>query len=266
MQDQYNRTINYLRISVTDRCNLRCVYCMPPEGIAAFQHEDILSYEEMYDITAYLAKRGINKVRLTGGEPLVRRDIDKLVEMLSDIPGITDLSMTTNGILLEKFAQKLKSVGLQRVNVSLDSLNPDRYRKITRGGDVNQVLRGIKAAQNAGLTPIKINMVRNQFTVADDEAEMRDFCQRNGLELRFIQEMNLENGTFTYVEGGDGGNCKICNRLRLTANGLLKPCLFSDLGFDVRKLGIEKALEMSLKQKPKAGSKSSIGHFNQIGG
>ena len=266
MQDQFNRTINYLRISVTDRCNLRCVYCMPPEGIQRFKHVEILSYEEIIAITTFLTEKGINKVRLTGGEPLVRRDIDKLVGMLSAIPGITDLSMTTNGILLEKFAKKLKSAGLQRVNISLDSLNPERYRKITRGGDVNQVIRGIKAAQNADLTPIKINMVRNQFTVAEDEAEMRDFCQKNGLELRFIQEMNLENGTFTYVEGGDGGNCSICNRLRLTANGLLKPCLFSDLAFDVRKLGIEKALEMSLKQKPKAGSKNSIGHFNQIGG
>ncbi|MEA1873325.1 MAG: radical SAM protein [Bacteroidota bacterium] len=266
MQDQYNRNINYLRISVTDRCNLRCVYCMPPEGIQTFKHEDILSYEEMHDITVYLVEKGINKVRLTGGEPLVRQDIDKLVEMLSAIPEITDLSMTTNGILLEKFAHKLKSAGLQRVNVSLDSLNPDRYRKITRGGDVNQVLRGIKAAQNAGLNPIKINMVRNQLTLPEDELKLREFCQKNGLELRFIQEMNLKNGTFTYVEGGDGGNCKICNRLRLTANGLLKPCLFSDLAFDVREMGIEKALEMSLKQKPKAGSKSIKGHFNQIGG
>jgi len=266
MQDQYNRNINYLRISVTDRCNLRCVYCMPPEGIPAFQHEEILSYEEIRDITADLAKKGVDKVRLTGGEPLVRRDIDKLISMLSAIPGIADLSMTTNGILLEKSAQKLKSAGLHRVNISLDSLNPERYREITRGGDVNQVLRGIKAAQNAGLNPIKINMVRNQFTLPDDELELREFCRKNGLELRFIQEMNLENGVFTYVEGGDGGNCKICNRLRLTANGLLKPCLFSDLAFDVRKLGIEKALEMSLKQKPKSGSKSIKGHFNQIGG
>jgi cyclic pyranopterin phosphate synthase len=239
---------------------------MPPEGIPAFKHQDILSYEEMRDITAYLAKKGINKVRLTGGEPLVRRDIDKLVEMLSDIPGITDLSMTTNGILLENYAEKLKAAGLHRVNISLDSLNPERYRKITRGGDVSQVLRGINAAQNAGLHPIKINMVRNQFTLPEDELELQEYCHKNGLALRFIQEMNLENGTFTYVEGGDGGNCSICNRLRLTANGLLKPCLFSDLAFDVRKLGIEKALEMNLKQKPKAGSKNSIGHFNQIGG
>jgi cyclic pyranopterin phosphate synthase len=199
MQDQYNRNINYLRISVTDRCNLRCVYCMPPEGIPAFKHEEILAYEEMRDITAYLAKNGLNKVRLTGGEPLVRRDIDKLVEMLSDIPGITDLSMTTNGILLEKYAEKLKAAGMHRVNISLDSLNPERYRKITRGGDVNQVIRGIKAAQNAGLNPIKINMVRNQFTVAEDEVELQAFCQKNGLELRFIQEMNLETGVFTYV-------------------------------------------------------------------
>ena len=146
MQDAYKRHINYLRISVTDRCNLRCLYCMPEEGIPLIKHQDILSFEEIEGFTRTAVHYGINKVRITGGEPLVRKDITSLVEKLSAIEGIDDLSMTTNGILLEKFAFPLKQAGLNRINISLDTMDPERYRGITRHGDLGQVLAGIEAA------------------------------------------------------------------------------------------------------------------------
>lgn len=147
MLDCYNRKINYLRISVTDLCNLRCQYCMPEEGIKLIPHEEILSFEEIYEITEEAVKLGIEKVRLTGSEPLVRRGILTLVKMLGAIEGINDYAMTTNGLLLEEFAQPLKNAGLHRLNISLDTLNPEKSSEMPRGGDVNQVLNGIKAAQ-----------------------------------------------------------------------------------------------------------------------
>jgi len=239
---------------------------MPEDGVPAFQHKDILSYEEIRDITAYLVSKGVDKVRLTGGEPLVRRDIHVLVRMLSQISGIRDLSMTTNGILLDKYAQLLADSGLQRVNVSLDSLDQQKYHKITRRGHLKDVLRGIQAAEEAGLQPIKINMVINQYSTLADRKELQAFADRKGYSLRFIHEMQLNSGTFTRVEGGEGGNCAACNRIRLTADGKLKPCLFSSLAYDVRELGIKNALKLSLENKPGAGSVNTHEHFSQIGG
>jgi cyclic pyranopterin phosphate synthase len=174
--------------------------------------------------------------------------------------------MTTNGILLDKYAQLLADSGLQRVNVSLDSLDQQKYHKITRRGHLNDVLRGIQAAEEAGLQPIKLNMVINRYTTTEDKDELHRFAARHGFPLRFIHEMQLNNGTFTRVEGGDGGNCTACNRIRLTADGKLKPCLFSSLAYDVRELGIENALKLSLENKPKAGSVNTHERFSQIGG
>ncbi|MBT3751516.1 MAG: radical SAM protein, partial [Bacteroidetes bacterium] len=190
MLDRYKRQISYLRISVTDRCNLRCTYCMPAEGVVPMSHNDILSYDEILDLVKVAVESGINKVRITGGEPLVRKGIVSLVEMIAGVKGITDLAMTTNAILLDEFAKDLKTAGLQRVNISLDTLDPDNYAKITRGGNIQQVFNGIKAAEDAGLWPIKINCVITQSSDEPDALMVRDFAERNGYEIRFIHLMD----------------------------------------------------------------------------
>ncbi len=159
MLDRYKRHINYLRISVTDRCNLRCTYCMPADGVKLMKHDDLLSFEEIESFTQLAVAKGISKVRLTGGEPLVRKNIVELVQRLASIEGLEDLALTTNGILLPQFAEDLKKAGLKRVNISLDTLNADRYCEITRTGNIKDVFKGIEAAQKAGFHPIKINIV-----------------------------------------------------------------------------------------------------------
>jgi len=266
MYDRYNRKINYLRISVTDRCNLRCTYCMPAEGIKMLPHKDILSFDEITDVTKVAVSLGVDKVRITGGEPLVRKGIVDLVKMLAAIDGIKDLAMTTNGIFLPKFAQALAEAGLMRVNISLDTLDPDRYNKITRLGKLEDALNGIDAAKKAGLAPIKINCVVKKSADEPDAKQVKAFAEAQGLQVRFIPEMNLETGEFGIVDGGDGGNCKICNRLRLTANGNIMPCLFSDLGYNVRELGAKEAILKALGNKPRSGTVNKINHFNNIGG
>jgi GTP 3',8-cyclase len=157
--DRYNRNINYLRISVTDRCNLRCSYCMPEEGISLLSHKEILSYDEIRDFTKMAVASGVTKVRITGGEPLVRKGIAILIRMISEIKEISDLSMTTNGVLLKQFADELKSAGLQRINISLDTVDPGKFAALTRTGNLADVFEGINAARKAGLDPIKINCV-----------------------------------------------------------------------------------------------------------
>ena len=267
MYDRFNRRINYLRISVTDRCNLRCTYCMPEDGIPLVGHEDILSLEEMAEVARIGAVHfGIRKVRLTGGEPLVRKGILSLVEQLRDIPEIREIAMTTNGVLLGEMATALKNAGLQRVNVSLDTLDPQKYRTLTRGGEVEAVTRGILEALRAGLTPVKINVVKTQQTTPQDLDELKSFCREKGLQIRYIRQMELDRGTFSRVEGGEGGHCEACNRLRLMAGGDIKPCLFSDLGYNVRQLGIEQAFELALQNKPPRGEHCTSHHFYNIGG
>lgn len=266
MLDNYNRNINYLRISVTDRCNLRCTYCMPEEGIVLMAHDEVLSFEKIRDFVKETVASGITKIRLTGGEPLVRKGIVDLVKLLSDIPGIDEIAMTTNGILLEKYADLLAKAGLQRVNISLDTLNPEKYRNITRLGNIEDVFKGIKAAQKAGLNPVKINCVRMADADLDDLEDLRKFCKSNNLDLRFIKQMDLASGEFSVVEGGKGGNCLECNRIRLTANGKVKPCLFNASEFDINELGIKTAIDKSIKHKPKAGTKNKNGSFYGIGG
>ncbi len=266
MYDRFNRKINYLRISVTDRCNLRCVYCMPAEGVPLMPHNHILSFEEIVDFTKNAVADGVDKVRITGGEPLVRHDIVELVKKLAAIEGIKDLSMTTNGTLLPKYAKQLKDAGLMRVNISLDSMNPQRFREITRVGNLEDVLAGIAAAKEAKLFPIKINCVIKKSNLEPDAVSVAEFCAANQLEIRYIHEMDLESGSFSKVEGGDGGDCKNCNRLRLTANGDVMPCLFSEIAFNVRTLGTKQSIEQSLKNKPRSGTSNHSGRFNSIGG
>ena len=266
MLDRFNRHINYLRISVTDRCNLRCIYCMPEEGVRLIRHEDILTYDEITAFTRLAVAAGISKVRITGGEPLVRKGVTELVRMLSEIEGITDLSMTTNGILLADYAAGLAEAGLMRVNVSLDTLDPDKFRIVTRGGNLQAVLGGIAAAQRAGLRPVKINCVIKSTPDEEEARAVAEYCMREGLEVRFIRQMDLATGTFSVVHGGSGGHCAKCNRLRLTPEGMLRPCLFSDRGYSIRELGAEEALRRAVDEKPECGTVNHVNGFYNIGG
>lgn len=266
MLDCFNRKISYLRISVTDKCNFRCVYCMPEEGVPLMKHEDILTFHEIESVVRFGVQNGIDKIRLTGGEPLTRKGIVSLVEILANIDGIKDFGMTSNAILLPKFAHDLKRAGLQRINISLDTLNEDKFKKLTRIGKLSDVLQGIKAAEKAGLLPIKLNCVIKETSEEPDAQMVADFAKANGYQVRFIREMDLENGLFWKVKGGDGGNCQTCNRLRLTANGDLRPCLFSNQGFNIRELGVEEAYQLALGNKPKSGTFNYVNHFNNIGG
>jgi cyclic pyranopterin phosphate synthase len=239
---------------------------MPEEGIKLLRHEDILSYDEITNFTKIAVKKGINKVRITGGEPLVRKGIVTLVSMLGEIEGIDDFSMTTNGILLKQFASDLRAAGLQRVNISLDTVDKEKFSYITRSGSLDNVLEGIEAARESGLIPIKINCVVNESGKEKDALAVAEYCRANDLEIRYIRQMDLVNGYFSVVEGGTGGNCSLCNRLRLTANGKLKPCLFNDIEFDIRQSGYETALNLAAGQKPACGSKNYTGEFYNIGG
>ncbi len=266
MFDRFDRNINYLRISVTDRCNLRCTYCMPAEGVVLMNHEDILRYVEIEEVVKVAAEFGVNKVRITGGEPLVRKGVAGLVEMIAAVPGINDLSMTTNGTLLERYAVELKNAGLQRVNISLDTMDPIRFHEITRLGDINQVIAGIDAALAAGLSPVKINCVIQNSIDEPDAKQVGEFGRSRGLQVRYIHQMDLDSGYFRGVIGGDGGNCSTCNRLRLTSNGLVKPCLFSNSGYSVRELGARKAIEHALANKPKCGTVNTTTEFYNLGG
>ncbi len=298
--DSFGRPISYLRISVTDRCNFRCVYCMPPEGVPQQSHEEILRYEEIARVAEAGAALGISKVRITGGEPLVRERLPDLVAMLARIPGIDDLSLTTNGSLLERYAQDLARAGLQRVNISLDTLRPDRFRGISRLGRLEDVLRGIEAAESVGLTPLKLNMVVMRGLNDDEVVDFaqltlgRDWCVRfiemmpvgawqrasgDQWEEEFVSldevraqieeelgELELvgegeitsggparhwrlrgARGTLGFITPVSAHFCPSCNRVRLTADGRLRPCLLSDLEFDLRALLREGASIIELK-------------------
>jgi cyclic pyranopterin phosphate synthase len=187
--DSFLRPIEYLRVSVTDRCNLRCVYCMPPEGVPQCPHDAILRYEEIEIIVRAAAELGIHKVRLTGGEPLARLGLSDLVRRLAAIPGIDDLSMTTNGTLLARHAQELKDAGLKRVNISLDTLRPDRFTAITRRGRLEDALAGIEAAHRVGLEPVKLNMVVMRGVNDDEVVDMARKTISDGWQVRFIEWM-----------------------------------------------------------------------------
>lgn len=271
--DKYQRQHDYLRISVTDRCNLRCVYCMPEEGVQFAESSTLLSYDEIEKIVKVGASLGIKKLRITGGEPLIRPDLDKLIKKLSSIDGIEDIALTTNGVFLEQYAHKLKAAGLNRVNISLDTLDPVRFKFIARNGDLNKVLRGIKAAAEVGFTPIKLNTVLLKNVNEDEIKHFLKLAKDYPLHVRFIEYMPIghadENwkkhylpltrvleiadeqgyeygqkyeikgngpsedfqivggvGTFGLIHPISNHFCKSCNRLRLTADGNIKPCLY----------------------------------------
>ena len=239
---------------------------MPEEGIKLFQHKEILSFDEIAGFAKAAVANGVTKVRITGGEPLVRKGITALVRMISDIKGIKDLSMTTNGILLKQYANELSAAGLQRINISLDTIDAGKFKTITRNGNVSEVLEGIEAAKSAGLFPVKINCVIKESKEEEEARAVTRFCIDNNLEIRYIHQMDLVRGHFSIVDGGTGGDCSSCNRLRLTSNGKLKPCLFSNIEFDIRELGFEKAINLAAELKPECGSKNETGTFYNIGG
>jgi len=277
--DRHNRVVDYLRISVTDRCNLRCLYCVPAEGVEPFPREEILTYEEMIRIARVAAALGIRKIRITGGEPLMRRDLCFFIRELNEIPGLLDLSMTTNGIRLAQSAQALRESGLRRVNVSMDSLDPERYARVTRGGDLKLVWDGLLAALEAGLSPVKINVVAMEGLNGEEILPFAELTVKWPFEVRFIEWMPIgdtahwKQGSFIpsdrileivraefplepaqgsgngpaqvfRIPGGKGALgvispmtrhfCKECNRLRLTADGKLRGCLFSDEEIDLK--------------------------------
>jgi len=239
---------------------------MPAEGVETMCHEDILRFDEIIEFTRLAVERGIDKVRITGGEPLVRKGITNLIAQLAEIEGIKDLSMTTNGILLDRFAKDLFAAGLHRVNISLDTMDPEKYSKITRGGDIGEVFKGVEAAKKAGLTPIKLNCVINKSSDEPDAIAVKEYADANNLQIRFIHLMDLETGYFKPVEGGEGGKCSSCNRLRLTSDGYVNPCLFSEKAYSIRELGFENALDQALESKPRKGGLNTEGHFYNIGG
>ncbi|MFD3155798.1 GTP 3',8-cyclase MoaA [Haloimpatiens sp. FM7330] len=191
MKDLYGRNINYLRISVTDLCNLRCKYCTPRHGISKIKHDEILTFEEIEKITKIFVSLGVNKVRITGGEPLVRKGILSLIKKIGEIKEIKDFAITTNGILLKKYAKDLKQLGVNRVNVSLDTLDPKKYKEITRGGQIHKVFDGIEEARKVGLDPIKINTV---LVGGFNDNEIENFVNltlKDNLEIRFIELMPI---------------------------------------------------------------------------
>ncbi|MBI2876835.1 MAG: GTP 3',8-cyclase MoaA [Candidatus Tectomicrobia bacterium] len=196
MIDPYNRTIDYLRISVTDRCNVRCIYCMPPEGIDAKGREEMLRYEEIERVVREFVHLGVTRFRITGGEPLVRKGITGLIQDLAGLEGVKDLSLTTNGLLLDRYARELKQAGLRRVNVSLDSLKSERYHHITRGGDFHQVLRGIHHALEVGLHPVKLNVVVIREVNDDEVLDFVELARSLPVWVRFIEFMPMGEDNF----------------------------------------------------------------------
>lgn len=279
--DNFGREISYLRVSITDRCNYRCIYCKPEEQFEFIPHEEILRYEEIVEIIEESVNLGVTKVRITGGEPLARKGVVDFIKKLREIKKLEDISLTTNGFFLSEYAEKLKDAGLNRVNISLDSLQEEKYKRITRGGSLEKALKGIDSALKAGLLPIKINTVLIRG-INDDEVE--DFVRltlERPLNIRFIEfmpsgeelkdnyrdkfisvleikeslaekysfrpiDINSGNGPAKYyqIKNGQGTIgfitalsqhfCKNCNRIRLTSEGKLRPCLFSNKEVDIK--------------------------------
>jgi len=268
LTDLFGRAITCLRISVTDRCNYRCTYCMPSVGIDLIPHCMILSYEAIAQIAKVAGKLGITKVRITGGEPLVRKNIESLVSMICAGWPFEEVCMTTNGSLLTRSkAFALKSAGLSRMNISLDTLDPASFSSITHGGSLRDVLKGIDAACAADLAPVKINMVIRPGTTTDEIKQMRLFCTHNGLKLQTISQFSLSDRKHHASTAADRPpNCATCNRLRLTSDGCLKPCLFSSDEVKVNLNDIEESFRFAAQTKPAYGTCGSHRSMSQVGG
>lgn len=189
--DSYNRKIEYLRVSITDRCNMRCTYCMPPEGVNLIPHYEVLHFGEIREIVRAGALLGIRSIRLTGGEPTIRRDLPRLIGMLKEVEGIDEVTLTTNALLLSRMAKELKEAGLDRVNISLDSLKPERFSEITRGGDLKAVLEGIEAALDVDLSPVKLNAVIIPGFNDDEIEDMAGLSMDRPIHVRYIEFMPI---------------------------------------------------------------------------
>ncbi len=298
MRDRFDRVIDYARISITDRCNLRCVYCMPEEGVAKMDHGDVLSFDEIVRVAESLARLGVTRLKVTGGEPLVRKGAADLVRMLKAVDGIASVTLTTNGILLPSFAPALRDAGLDGVNISLDTLEPDRYRSLTRLGSVDDALRGLDAAL-AHFDSVKVNCV--PMDGVRDVVPIASLARDNNVHVRFIELMPMGEGAsyepvkhdtvkaaleaafgslapcpsprgngparylslpgFTgrvgFIDTADHTICGSCNRVRLTADGVLKTCLHMDRGVSLRSLlrehdgvGLDEAVADAIQHKP----------------
>lgn len=268
MYDKFNRHIDYLRISVTDRCNLRCIYCMPAEGVVSKNHTDILPYEKMVEVAREAIAIGIKKIRLTGGEPLVRKGILSLVQQLKTLTGLKELTITTNGILLDKMALPLKDAGIDRINISLDTLDREKYHQLTRIGYIEEVMKGIDAVIAAGFLNTKINMVLLPGVNDDEVPAMKEFCQRNHFQLQRINHYSLSNihSINRDYQAERPRSCQLCNRIRLTSDGKLKPCLFSDIEIPLDFSDLKKSLIQTIQAKPAAGTCNVSRQNWQIGG
>ncbi len=317
MTDQYGREINYMRLSVTELCNLRCRYCMPAEGVCKKRHEEMLTEDEMIMAVEAAASLGINKLRITGGEPLVKKNIVSICRRAAAVEGIGEVCLTTNGIMLPRLAKPLKEAGVQRLNISLDTLDRDKYAYITRIGSLEQAVGGIHAALEAGFEKVKINSVLIGGFNDDEISDLAELTRRYPVDLRFIEMMPMYDGgdfgkdsfiPYTRVlevlpelepvepDGGVArlyrlpgalGNvglispvnahfCGSCNRIRLTADGKLKPCLHSASEYGIKGLdfdGMRSVMEKVIYNKPAwhglldADNRSHAGrNMNQIGG
>lgn len=293
--DSLGRVHTNLRISVTDRCNIRCFYCMPDENVRFLPRRDILSFEEIERFARIVSGLGVNKLRLTGGEPLVRAELPKLVERLTAIPGIHDIALTTNGILLAENAQALKDAGLSRINISLDALTEETFRQISRRDGLDRVLAGIHAAKRVGFRKIRLNAVAIKGITEPEVVPLARFAREQGMEMRFIEFMPLDAENhwqhdqvltgeeirrlieeaigplepaerpdpsqpatdFRFVDGGGTVGfinpvsqpfCEDCNRLRITAEGKVRNCLFSTVEWDARALMRNNATDNEIAQ------------------
>ena len=316
MRDTFGRTITYLRLSVTDKCNCRCRYCMPAAGVPARSHEELLSFEELGEVVRAATALGVRKVRITGGEPLVRRGIVSLCRMVAEVPGVEELAMTTNATLLAPVAADLRAAGVSRLNVSLDTLRPERYRQITRVGELSDALAGIRAARVAGFGRLKINCVLVGGVNDDEVTDFVDLARREPVEVRFIELMPMGECSLwprerfvpanmvlegapelqrvgssgvaeLYAGAGFAGRvgliravshrfCAGCDRIRVTADGRVKPCLHSAAEVGVRGLHgqeLEAALRSAIRLKPAhhdlqpgVSPSATPRDMNQIGG
>ena len=317
MIDKYGREISYLRLSVTERCNLRCRYCMPEEGICKKKHEEMLTEEEMVQAVEVAASLGIRKVRITGGEPLVKRNILSICQKVSVVDEIQEVCMTTNGVLLPEIAADLRKAGVRRINISLDTLDAEKYASMTRLGNLAKALSGLEAALKAGFEKVKINTVLIGGFNDDEIADLAGLTKKYPVDVRFIELMPMYDGgdfgpdafvpntkvlevlpELVPVEADGGvaklyrfpdsmGNvglispvnahfCGTCNRLRLTADGKLKPCLHSSEEFSLKGLKFDEMraqMEKAILAKPQCHKELSFynrsdakRNMNQIGG
>jgi len=323
LSDQFGRKVNYLRISVTDRCNLRCRYCIPQEGVPLKKHEDLLSFEEIEIIARAAVELGVDKIRLTGGEPLLRKGFLELVKKLAPIGGLKDLALTTNGILLGPMASELKEAGIKRVNVSLDTLKPERFKQMTGSDDWQKAKEGFEKALDAGFDQVKLNVVLIEGYNVDEAVDFVDYIADKKAQLRFIEFMPVGNEYWTsdkvmlsrniieridqkhhivslpplknsvvdeyqivgspatvgFISPLSNSFCRKCNRLRLTADGFLKPCLASKYEVNIKvpvRAGhrgneLRRVFYEAMRLKPKAhkmdqGLSDNTRHMAEVGG